>query len=508
MESLDTKTLLLYSLAPVAAIAWLRSREKSTIPAIAGPPGFISSYLPALHFVFHAKDVLHRGYSQYRDGVFRVPTLFRWDYVACGAQRVAEIVSAPDHILSFVEGADDNIQTKYTIGREAKNGHVFAVAIRGSLTRNLGRCFPEVRDEIVHAFDDVLLLEDNEWKEIKVSPSLMQVVARTSNRLFVGLPLCREKEYLELAINHTISVVTRGQIIALLPGLLKPILGPLISARKSSLRQGLKFLGPLIDERLEQELEHGRDWPDKPNDLISWLLENVEGQDRTTPSLTVRILGANMAAIHTSSMALTAALYDLTTYPVHILPMREEAERVISEEGWSKAALSKMHKIDSFLRESQRLAGGGDAISLKRKVVAKDGFTFSDGTKIPYGSFLGVPGLEIQYDPDNYENPATFDGFRFSRLRDECTDQNSSERHTMFNRHMVTTAQDHVVFGHGQHACPGRFFAATELKAMLAHILMNYDVKATKEGIRPADLTFGTMTVPNLRGTIMIRKRA
>ena len=38
-------------------------------------------------------------------------------------------------------------------------------------------------------------------------------------------------------------------------------------------------------------------------------------------------------------------------------PLREEAERVIAEEGWSKASLSKMHKIDSFIRESQRMSG-------------------------------------------------------------------------------------------------------------------------------------------------------
>ncbi|KAJ7451385.1 cytochrome P450 [Mycena latifolia] len=506
MDSLDSKTLLIYGLAPVLVIAWLRSREKSTIPTIASP-GFLASYLPALHFMFHAKDILHQGYNEYRDGVFRVPTLFRWDYVACGPQRVMEIASAPEHILSFDEGVSDGIQSDYTIGPEGKNPHVSTAAIRGSLTRNLGRCFPEVRDEIVNAFDDVLALEDNEWKEIKVSPSLMQVVARTSNRLFVGLPLCRDKEYLELNINYTIEIFTRGQIIGLLPDLLKPILAPLISTRKSSRRHALKFLGPMIDERLENERVHGRNWPDKPNDLITWLLENAEGKDRTTPSLTVRILGANMAAIHTSSMALTAALYDLTTYPAHILPMREEAERVIDAEGWSKAALGKMHKIDSFLRESQRLTGNGASIALLRKVVAKEGFTFSDGTKIPYGAFVGVPGLEMQYDPDNYENPTTFDGFRFSRMREQRGGPDEPSE-GFFNRHMVTTGQDHVVFGHGHHACPGRFFAATELKAMLAHILINYDVKAKTEGVRPPDMGFGVMTMPNLRGTIMIRQRA
>lgn len=39
--------------------------------------------------------------------------------------------------------------------------------------------------------------------------------------------------------------------------------------------------------------------------------------------------------------------------------MREEAERVVEKEGWTKAALNSMIKIDSFLRESQRLNGNG-----------------------------------------------------------------------------------------------------------------------------------------------------
>ena len=35
--------------------------------------------------------------------------------------------------------------------------------------------------------------------------------------------------------------------------------------------------------------------------------------------------------------------------------MREEADRVIAQEGWTKTALNSMFKIDSFLRESQRM---------------------------------------------------------------------------------------------------------------------------------------------------------
>jgi hypothetical protein len=39
--------------------------------------------------------------------------------------------------------------------------------------------------------------------------------------------------------------------------------------------------------------------------------------------------------------------------------MREEAERIVREEGWTKAALNSMVKIDSFLPESQRINTNG-----------------------------------------------------------------------------------------------------------------------------------------------------
>lgn len=38
-------------------------------------------------------------------------------------------------------------------------------------------------------------------------------------------------------------------------------------------------------------------------------------------------------------------------------PLREEVEQVIEEEGWTKAAMQRLRKVDSFLREALRLNG-------------------------------------------------------------------------------------------------------------------------------------------------------
>lgn len=58
------------------------------------------------------------------------------------------------------------------------------------------------------------------------------------------------------------------------------------------------------------------------------------------------------------SQTFVHALYHLAANPEYIQPLREEAETVLREEGgWSKAALGRMIKIDSFFKESQRVNG-------------------------------------------------------------------------------------------------------------------------------------------------------
>jgi Cytochrome P450 len=53
----------------------------------------------------------------------------------------------------------------------------------------------------------------------------------------------------------------------------------------------------------------------------------------------------------------TQVFYRLLANPEYIEPLREEVDAAIKDEGWTKAGIDRMHKIDSFIRESQRLDG-------------------------------------------------------------------------------------------------------------------------------------------------------
>ena len=53
----------------------------------------------------------------------------------------------------------------------------------------------------------------------------------------------------------------------------------------------------------------------------------------------------------------TQTLFYLAAYPQYVEALREEASRVIEEDGWTKKAMNKLRKIDSFIKESHRLTG-------------------------------------------------------------------------------------------------------------------------------------------------------
>ena len=57
------------------------------------------------------------------------------------------------------------------------------------------------------------------------------------------------------------------------------------------------------------------------------------------------------------AQSITHALYDLAANPEYIQPLRDEILPIIAEQGWTKAAMGKMWKLDSFLKESQRVNG-------------------------------------------------------------------------------------------------------------------------------------------------------
>ena len=76
----------------------------------------------------------------------------------------------------------------------------------------------------------------------------------------------------------------------------------------------------------------------------------------------------------------------------------------------------------------------------------------------------------------------------------------------------VTTSPYQLNFGHGPHACPGRFFAVYQIKVILAHLLRYYDMRLPsvdgKPPTRPKNMITQKMgNNPSNTATVEVRKR-
>lgn len=121
----------------------------------------------------------------------------------------------------------------------------------------------------------------------------------------------------------------------------------------------------------------------------------------------------------------------------------------------------------------------------------------SDGTTLPRGSRIMVSTNYM--DVRVYPEPERFDASRFLKLRAQPGQENSWQ--------FVTTSPEHLHFGHGQHACPGRFFASNEVKIALCQMLLKYDWRFEPGTARPAPQTFEANTAVNPKGKVQYRRR-
>ena len=60
---------------------------------------------------------------------------------------------------------------------------------------------------------------------------------------------------------------------------------------------------------------------------------------------------------------------------------------------------------------------------------------------------------------------------------------------------------------------PGRYFAASQLKAVLSYIILNYDLKLSEPNAnggaeRPPNMYVSLAVLPPMGGTVLLRKRA
>ena len=198
----------------------------------------------------------------------------------------------------------------------------------------------------------------DQWTTLKINHNLLYVVAGVTTRAVSGPLLCRDRRWMSTCINYTENIFITMLILRLFPRALHRCISILLPSSWLThiyLRRAKNFLLPTIKERLEKRVTEGEK-TQKPVDLLQYMIDDAGGEDLQPERLAHLELMAQLAGIHTSSMAITHAIYDLCEHQEYVPVLREEIDQVLSDGGWQRDTHNKLHKMDSFLKESQRFS--------------------------------------------------------------------------------------------------------------------------------------------------------
>lgn len=260
-----------------------------------------------------------------------------------------------------------------------------------------------------------------------ISGALVRIIAIASGSIFLGPDLCRQEEYMDCAVKFTMDLVMASAVLKRIPSWLRSVaaeyLVPQVKRVKGNRRRMKRFLEPVIAAR-RKVMANEKSEGERPDDLFQWMLEKGADKGITDAGdLTDMMLLLLLAAIHTTSLAVTNILYDLAIRPEVVDDLRAEIKTALGDNGGAMTtqALYDMKLVDSVMRESQRLNPPflGDYVHLAsnsssiliwlqtdtfRRYTLTD-ITFQNGDRIPAWTHIEAANAAVLLDSEIYLDP-------------------------------------------------------------------------------------------------------
>ncbi|KAI1120161.1 cytochrome P450 [Nemania abortiva] len=382
-------------------------------------------------------------------------------------------------------------------------------SLKFDLTQNIHGLLGEMEEEVAFAFDRVIG-PVKKWQPCQVYPTLLQIVAHTSGRAFVGLPLSRDESWIQASIQHAIGSVQFSDKLREYQSWLRPLVAPFL--KEHQIVQDIQdrvanHLDPIISKRMA--MQEGTEEKSSPlqrdsqiGRMTGWLLGHYES-NTTMPDRSRLVrdhLTLSFAAIHVASMALSHIIHELAAKPEYVHILREELETELAScRGVSLSSKSLAHlvKMDSFIKEVIRLNPTG-IVAWTR--LATKPIRLPSNQVIPKGTMIAYCNPRFNPTLESWINSDEFDGLRFVKLIERDGPQARYKADSL--------SHDSLNFGYGIHTCPGRAFAMTELKLIVAHFITNYDVRLP-EGQKKTENIYHDFQIfpdPNVKVELRLRK--
>ncbi|KAI8247611.1 Cytochrome P450 monooygenase 2 [Colletotrichum sp. SAR 10_98] len=481
----------------VTSVAFKLAKRDNSIPFVDPPTWLRPRPLARMDFLKTGMNVLDKAKSAVVDKPFKV--LSENGDLTVLPPRFAHSIRNEDD-LNF--GAFIKADFHYGIagfepfGFVDHDSQILQNVARKQLTKYLNTVTEPLSLETAFAASHIFG-ESPEWRSVAAKDAILDLVARLSSRVFLGNELCRNEAWLRVTKDYTVISFMAAMKLTFVPRPLRPLVHwflPDCRLVRQHLAQARALISGVIEQRRSAKREAAAKGEEAPshNDAIEWAEMECKGQayDAAVFQLTL-----SFAAIHTTTDLLAQTMLFLANQPELITPLREEVVQVLKAEGWRKTALYNMKLMDSALKETQRMKP--NSMFQMRRLATKD-ITLDEGIKIRRGERVVVDASAMKDPKIHGEDVDTYDIYRFRRMREEPGKMHKAQ--------LVTTSPEHLAFGHGQHACPGRFFASNEVKVALCHLLLKYDWKLAP-GNTADPFVVGVARQINPKTVIMFRRR-
>ncbi|RYC57817.1 hypothetical protein CHU98_g8401 [Xylaria longipes] len=375
-------------------------------------------FLLNLSFAKSASAILEKGYQRFKACTFQIAR-GQGNAVVLPLSMLEELAAIPASVASPHAALEHDLLGSYTGLDLILESRIHHTIVQRKLTPRLNLLTSAMESELSYAFKECFpSIETTRWTEFQPYQIFGNISARLTARALVGPRLCRDEVWLDIAFNYTENLFRTIVILRMLPPWMQPLVClflPSFWKGNYYVRRAKKLLRPIIQQLLnESSTSSPSTYDPSTSNVMHWLAELAKGRDRSADTIAHIEVLLSLASVHTTLLRMVNVLYDITSSGSELLEeLRDEiAEISQSKTGWTENPHDKLYKLDSVLRESQRMS---PPTILGMKRLFKADYTFSSGVTIAKGTYVCMPTFAIENDPNHTENPAIFDGLRSYR---------------------------------------------------------------------------------------------
>ncbi|KAI0118646.1 cytochrome P450 [Nemania sp. FL0031] len=433
-------------------------------------------------YLIAGPQIIDDAYSKADGKSFRVSTPSNDHILVTSNILIRELINMPLDSLSLHAVATEMLQPKYTMSgfewqqQRGIEGTGFVRALRSLLTSHL----PYFRADLENAIrqtlrEELSKPEKDGYSRVNLFPMIKRIVTKVNCLIFFGGDLSRNEEFTAAALEFPQVVILTAECMRITPKFLRRLVASLVSRRHSAAKTLCRFLEPIVRERLENRSKRDNSNPVQV-DCVQWLIDTSPRKNPWSPGRMMgEIIAVWFSSVHQLAMTATYAVEDLCLHEEFVGPLRQEIRKHLAEEAKAPVDLEGLPLLDSFIKESIRCSNV-DAISCRRKALRD--VILHDGSIAKKGDWVCIPQRAMMHDPSRYANPEVFDGRRFARAN--TTLLGGQLTHLIPDKepsHLTTASIEWPIWGLGNAACPGRFYASVIMKMIVTQILLEWECK-------------------------------